>query len=70
MAFRFGRAWGFQSHVEVDGDALERMLASIDVDPAEAEPIVAALRAAEESADPPKARVEALLDAFATDALG
>jgi GMP synthase-like glutamine amidotransferase len=70
LAFRAGRAWGLQSHVEVTGDSLERMLAALDADPADSEPIVTALRAAEESADPPKARVEALLDAFAAGALG
>ena len=69
-AFRAGRAWGIQSHVEVTGDSLERMLAALDADPADCEPIVAALRRAEESADPPKARTAALLDDFAAVALG
>jgi GMP synthase-like glutamine amidotransferase len=69
-AFRRGRAWGIQSHVEVTGDSFERMLAGLHVDPAEAGPMVTALRAAEESAEPPAARIDALLAAFAADALG
>jgi GMP synthase-like glutamine amidotransferase len=67
-AFRRGRAWGIQSHVEVTGDSLARMLAGLSVDPAEAEPMVAALRRAEASAEPPAARIEGLLATFTRDA--
>jgi GMP synthase-like glutamine amidotransferase len=70
LAFRAGRAWAIQSHVEVTGDSLERMLAALDVEPSVGEPVVSALRRAEESADPPKARVAALLDDVAAAALG
>ncbi len=67
-AFRRKRAWGIQSHVEVTGDSLQRMLAGLHVDAAEAGPMVTALRRAEESAEPPSARIGALLAAFAADA--
>jgi GMP synthase-like glutamine amidotransferase len=69
-AFRRGRAWGVQSHVEVTADSLQRMLTALDVDPAEGDPVVATLRRAEASAEPPSARIQALLAAFATDAFG
>ena len=70
LAFRAGRAWGIQSHVEVTGDSLERMLAALGADPGDSGPIVLALRLAEVSAEPPQARVEALLGSFSSDARG
>jgi GMP synthase-like glutamine amidotransferase len=70
LAFRAGRAWGIQSHIEVTGNSLDRLLTALGADPDDSGPIMAALRRAEESAEPPQTRVNALLEAFSADALG
>ena len=59
LAFRFGRAWGLQPHVEVTGPVLARMLDALGVAPDAAEPVVAALEADASNA----ARARALFDA-------
>jgi GMP synthase-like glutamine amidotransferase len=69
LAFRAGRAWGIQSHVEVTSDSLERMLTALGAAPGDSDPVLAALRRAEASAEPPSERVDALLAAFGADAL-
>jgi len=70
VAFCSGRAWGLQPHIEVTSASLERMLRAIDVNPAEADPIVQRVRRAEASADPPAHRVARLMGAFEAEAFG
>jgi len=69
IAFRAGRAWGIQSHVELTSDLLEQMAADLGADPEASSELVEAMRLEEKSAQPPSDRVDALLRAFAEDAL-
>jgi GMP synthase (glutamine-hydrolysing) len=66
LAFRVGRAWGLQPHVEVDAGILERMAIALGATPDAYEPIVAQVRA-DDAANAVRAR--ALLDAFAQEVL-
>jgi len=68
IAFRTGRAWGIQSHVELTSDLLEQMAADLGTDPEASGELVEAMRLEEKSAQPPSDRVDALLRAFAEDA--
>jgi GMP synthase-like glutamine amidotransferase len=70
IAFRQGRAWGLQPHVEVTSNSLERMLKALGVPEEEAEDILGRVRAAEESDDPPANRMSRLMRAFEESALG
>ncbi len=63
LAFRIGRAWGLQPHVEATPDVLERMLVSIGTSESEYAPVVAALR----NDDTNATRAAELLDTFLTD---
>lgn len=63
LAFRFGRAWGLQPHIEVTSEVLRRMLASLDVDETESAPVIEAL----EKDDTNAPRAAAMLDAFLDD---
>lgn len=60
LAFRSGRAWGLQPHVEVTPPILARMLEALSVPSDEAEPVIARLEADTTNAD----RARSLLDAF------
>lgn len=63
LAFRIGRAWGLQPHIEVTAPVLERMLDALGVEPVEYGPVVERLRADATNAE----RAQALLDAFLAD---
>jgi GMP synthase (glutamine-hydrolysing) len=65
IAFRQGRAWGLQAHVEVTAQSLERMLFALGVDPDIAAPYLQDVHDAEASADPPAHRARRLLNDFA-----
>lgn len=69
LAFRAGRAWGIQSHVELTSDLLEQMAADLGTDPEDSGELVEAMRLEEKSAEPPSDRVDALLRAFAEAAI-
>lgn len=70
IAFRHGRAWGLQPHVEVSHASLTRMLDALGADPGDAQQVLAGLAAAEADADPPAARMGRLLEAFTRASLG
>ena len=63
LAFRIGRGWGLQPHIEVTPDVLRRMLAALDIDETESAPVVDALEKDVTNAD----RAAALLDGFLND---
>lgn len=67
LAFRAGRAWGLQPHVEVTADSLERMAIDLGAMPADYAELLAALEA---DADRSAARARRLLDAFREATLG
>jgi GMP synthase (glutamine-hydrolysing) len=64
LAFRVGRAWGLQSHVEVTPDIAERMLVGLAVPELQYAVTLAVMRG---HADRDAARAAALLDAFLED---
>ena len=61
LAFRVGRAWGLQPHIEVTPDTLERMAIALGATPEHYQPIVAELR---DDEDDNALRARALLDTF------
>ena len=69
IAFRAGRAWGLQPHIEVSSESFRRMLDALGVAPDESAPILAQMRDDEASSHPPAERVRALLDDFTRHAL-
>jgi GMP synthase (glutamine-hydrolysing) len=64
LAFRVGRAWGLQPHVEVTPDSAERMLVGLDVPEIQYGIVLGVMRA---HADRDAERAAALLDAFLDD---
>ncbi|MBU6245100.1 MAG: gamma-glutamyl-gamma-aminobutyrate hydrolase family protein [Actinomycetales bacterium] len=70
LAFRQGRAWGLQPHIEVSAASLERMLSTLGVPEDQFRPYVEEMALQERGDDPPAARVDRLLAAFAEEALG
>ena len=70
IAFRQGRSWGLQPHIEVTSASFSRMLDAIEVPMDDAEPILERIRIAEASWDPPAERVARLLREFEAAALG
>lgn len=69
IAFRQGRSWGLQPHIEVTSASLARMLHAIGVPVDDAEPVLERIRIAEASCDPPAERVARLLRDFEAAAL-
>lgn len=70
VAFRLGRAWGLQPHIEVTSESMARMLAGLGVHEAVAGEVLAPMRIAEASDDPPARRVARFLESYAESALG
>jgi GMP synthase-like glutamine amidotransferase len=70
LAFRQGRAWGLQPHIEVSAASLERMLSALGVPQDRYQPYVEDMARQERSEDPPAARVNRLLAVFEEEALG
>lgn len=70
IACRLGRAWGLQPHIEVTSESLARMLGGLGVHEVVAEEVLAPMRIAEASDDPPASRVARLLASYAESALG
>ncbi len=66
LAFRIGRAWGLQPHIEVTADTLDRMGIALGASADERTPLVDALHA---DAAASARRARALLDAFRDAAL-
>jgi len=66
LAFRTGRAWGIQPHVEVTADSFERMCVSLGATPAQYGPVVEALRS---DAIANERRAQVLLDWILADLL-
>ena len=70
LAFRQGRAWGLQPHIEVSAASLERMLSALGVPEGQLRPYVEDMALQERSEDPPAVRVNRLLAVFEEEALG
>ncbi|MFM8350131.1 MAG: type 1 glutamine amidotransferase [Actinomycetales bacterium] len=69
LAFRAGRAWGLQPHVEVSSAILERMAMALQAKTEETQPLIESLRDSERDSNPPGARLAALLEQFSRTAL-
>jgi len=69
LAFRAGRAWGLQPHVELSSTSLERMASALNTSPADTQPLVEGLRKNEQGQNSPGTRLTALLEQFSRTAL-
>ena len=69
LAFRVGRAWGLQPHVELSTASLERLATALQADPADTQPLLEGLRTSEQGPNTPSTRLTALLEDFRRTAL-
>ncbi len=69
LAFRLGRAWALQPHVEVSSASLQRMATALQATTEETQSLIERLRDSEQDSNPPSARLAVLLEEFSRAAL-